>query len=196
MLTILAFGDSLTAGYGLPPGASFVDQLQRSLDCLQRNTRIINAGLSGDTTAGGLSRIDRALELKPDLVILELGANDAVLGSLPEWSKANLDILIRKSLKARARVLLAGVKPPMAFTPGYCEDFARLYAELAAHYDLKLFPDFLECILGHPERTLADGIHPNADGIAHIVAAILPLVLECLADLKEAPGTSAQAKIF
>ncbi len=185
MLTILAFGDSLTAGFGLPPGASFVDQLQCSLDRLQRNIRIINAGLSGDTTVGGLSRIDRALEVKPDLVILELGANDAVLGSLPERSKANLDVLIRKSLEARARVLLAGVKPPMAFTPGYCEDFARLYAELAEHYDLKLVPDFLAGILHHPDRTLADGIHPNAQGVAHIVSAVLPVVLESLDDLEK-----------
>ncbi|MCF8109253.1 MAG: arylesterase [Desulfohalobiaceae bacterium] len=183
-LTILAFGDSLTAGFGLPPQASFVDQLQRSLDRLQQNTRIINAGVSGDTTAGGLSRIDRALEVKPDVVILELGANDAILGSLPERTKANLDLLIRTCLKGRARVILAGVKPPMALTPGYCEEFAALYAELAAHYDLKLVPDFLEGILHHPERTLADGIHPNTHGVAHIVSAVLPVVLETLAGIR------------
>lgn len=183
MITILAFGDSLTAGFGLSPGASFVDQLQRKLNdrhALQQGVRIINAGLSGDTTTGGLSRIDRSLEVNPDLVILELGANDAILGSLTERVKQNLEIMITKSLAVGARVLLAGIKPPVAFTPRYEQDFALLFTDLAQRYQLPLFPDFLQGVLFQPDLTLPDGIHPNADGVGVIVDNILPLVLESL----------------
>ena len=161
-----------------------MDQLQHRLDRLQQGVRIVNAGVSGDTTSGGLLRIDRALEIRPELVILELGANDAILGSRPEQTKQNLDLLIRKCLEAGAGVLLAGVKPPMAFSPGYCDDFAALYVDLAQDYGLKLFPDFLHGILNHPEHTLADGIHPNTQGIARIVSNILPVVLESLQEVR------------
>ena len=97
MITILAFGDSLTAGFGLPSGLSFADQLQHRLDNLQENVCIVNAGISGDTTSGGLFRIERALEVNPDLVVLELGANDAILGTLPERVRQNLEVMITRS---------------------------------------------------------------------------------------------------
>ncbi|MCF8107303.1 MAG: arylesterase, partial [Desulfohalobiaceae bacterium] len=187
-ITILAFGDSLTAGFGLPSGSSFADQLQYRLNHLQENIRVINAGISGDTTGGGLSRIDRALEVDPDLVILELGANDAILGTLPEQVKQNLEIMITRSLAVGAGVLLAGIEPPMAFTPGYRGIYAGMFKELADRYGLTLYPDFLQGILYQTALTLPDGIHPNVKGVAAIVDNILPLVLQCLEDIRQSRG--------
>jgi acyl-CoA thioesterase-1 len=176
-LKILALGDSLTAGFGLPPGQGFAPQLERALEQSGVEAVVIDAGVSGDTTAGGLARIDWALADAPDLVILELGANDMLRGLDPAETRANLDAMLAKLRAAGARVLLAGMRAAPNLGPDYGDAFERTYAELAEKYEVSLYPFFLEGVATDPKLNLADGMHPNAAGVAEIVRRILPHVL-------------------
>jgi acyl-CoA thioesterase-1 len=177
---ICAFGNSLTAGFGLPEEASLPRQLHARLEADGICAVIANHGLSGDTTAGGLGRILSALLPGPDLVLLELGINDILMGIPPKRIKANLEQLIQACLQTKAGVLLAGFTAVSDIPPADAEEFNTLYPELARTYDLTLFPDFLGRVAGNPELTLPDGLHPNPRGIAWIVNRLAPAVHSAL----------------
>jgi acyl-CoA thioesterase-1 len=176
-LRILALGDSLTAGFGLGPGQGFAPQLERALKDSGIEAEVIDAGVSGDTTAGGLARLDWALAEQPDLVILELGANDMLRGVDPAETHANLDAILAKLREAGPKVLLAGMRATANLGPDYGGAFEKTYADLAAKYDVPLYPFFLEGVATDPRLNLPDGMHPNEAGIAEIVRRILPHVL-------------------
>lgn len=177
---ILAFGDSLTAGYNLPPSKSFAAQLEQRLREQGRQIRVTNAGLSGDTTSGGRARLGWSLQDRPDLVILELGANDGLRGLDPATMLDNLESMIQESQQAGAGIILAGMRAPVNWGAAYRKEFERVFPELAEKYELPLYPFFLEGVLDNPALLLSDGLHPNAEGVGRIVDGILPLVLEQL----------------
>ncbi len=177
---ILAFGDSLTAGYGLAREDAFPVVLEAALQARGHQVRIINAGVSGDTSAGGVSRIDWSLADKPDVVIVELGANDALRGLDPELTRKNLITIITKAREAGAKVLLAGMKAPRSLGADYVSRFDPIYPQIASELAVPLYPFFLEDVAGHPDLNQADGIHPRAQGIGIIVENILPYVEDIL----------------
>jgi acyl-CoA thioesterase I len=173
---ILAFGDSLTAGLGLPEEASFPARLEARLRGEGVGVHIVNAGVSGDTTAGGLARLDWALADKPDIVILELGANDALRGIEPSVVRANLDAMIGKIQASGAKLLLMGMRAPPNWGEDYQHDFDRLYPELAKAHAVTLYPFFLEGVAMDPKLNQPDGLHPNERGVAALVDRIAPVV--------------------
>ncbi len=158
--TILVFGDSLSAGYGLPAGKSWVDLLQRKL--AKTPYRIVNASISGETTSGGLTRIEPALaRFKPEIVILELGANDGLRGEPVEFTKKNLDAIVLACKKHHARVLLVGMRLPPNYGPKYAADFAAVFPKLAKHRGLGFVPFMLEGFAGNLGDFQSDGMHPS-----------------------------------
>ena len=173
---ILAFGDSLTAGLGLPESEAFPARLAARLEAEGIAIRMINGGVSGDTTTDGLARLDWALADKPDLVILALGANDALRGIDPAIVRANLDKMIGKIKASGARVLLLGMLAPPNWGADYEHAFDRIYPELAKAHDVPLYPFFLDGVAMDPALNQPDGLHPNARGIAVMVDRIAPLV--------------------
>jgi acyl-CoA thioesterase I len=173
---ILAFGDSLTSGFRLPSGEGFPAKLEGRLRGEALDVRVVNAGVAGDTTAGGLARLDWALAEKPDLVILELGANDALRGIDPDTVHTNLDKIIAKVQASGARLLLAGMRAPPNWGEEYQDKFDRIYPELARAHDVTLYPFFLDGVATKPELNQADGLHPNERGVAAIVDRIAPVV--------------------
>src|ERR1044071_2295102 len=177
---ILAFGDSLTSGYGLPPDESFPARLEAKLRAEGITARVVNAGVAGDTTAGGLARLDKALADKPDLVILELGANDALRAIDPPAVRANLEKMIAKIKASGAKLLLAGMKAPPNWGEEYQRDFERIYRELADAHDISLHPFFLEGVAMETELNPQDGLHPNERGVAIVVDRIAPLVAKLI----------------
>lgn len=180
---ILAFGDSLTAGLGLPYDMSFPAQLEAALaDNGHASVRVINGGVSGDTSAGGLARLDWLLGDNPDLVILELGANDGLRGLEPAATRANLDAIIARIRETGAHVLLTGMKAPPNLGDDYGAAFESLYRELADKHGAAFYPFFLEGVVGDPALNQEDGIHPTAEGVAVIVKKILPVVTGALAE--------------
>lgn len=176
--TILAFGDSLTAGLGLPKEEAFPAQLEKKLRAEGYNIRVINAGVSGETTAGGLRRLDWSLEENPDFVILALGANDMLRGLDPNEAKKNLDAMLKILQERKIPVLLAGMKSFMNLGPLYGGKFNGIYEDLADKYDTFYYPFFLEDVALEPELNQDDGIHPNAAGVDVIVENIYPYVEE------------------
>ena len=170
---ILAFGDSLTEGSGLPPGSGYPEMLQKELDEGGYEYRVINAGIGGETTAGGVGRLDMALALKPDIVILELGANDGLRGMPVATMQANLEEMIVAFKKAGADVVLAGMTLPRNFGTEYISAFERVFPALAAKHRITLIPFFLEGAGGRPEMNLEDGIHPNEEGYRLVTANVL-----------------------
>jgi acyl-CoA thioesterase I len=174
---ILAFGDSLTAGYGLPAGSGYPQHLQRRLDEHGYKYRVVTMGISGDTTSGGLARLKPALDLKPAIVILELGANDGLRGLPVAQMRLNLEELITRFRKIGSTVVLAGMTLPRNYGNSYVRSFEVVFRDLARKYQLPLIPFFLEGVAGVPRLTLFDGIHPNADGYK-IVADIVWKTLE------------------
>ena len=180
--TILALGDSLTAGYGLGRSDAFTIRLGAALEEAGVKARVINGGVSGDTTAGGLARLDWLLEEKPDLVIVELGANDALRGLEPADTRRNLDAIIRRIKEAGARVLLAGMRAPPNMGRDYAAEFDRIFPELAKQHKVPLYPFFLDGVAADPALNQADGIHPNAKGVSVIVEKILPPVMRALGE--------------
>jgi acyl-CoA thioesterase I len=178
--TILAFGDSLTAGYRLPQGDGFPEQLEKKLQAMDRDIRVINAGVSGDTTQGGLARLNWALADKPDMVILELGANDALRGIEPALTRKNLDQMIVQLKSNNIKVLLAGMLAPPNMGEDYADAFNAIYPTLAKAHGVTLYPFFLEGVAGHSSLNLDDGIHPTREGVSVIVERILPYVLKVI----------------
>lgn len=178
---IVAFGDSLTAGFGLQNSDSFPAQLEKALKARGQDVKVINAGVSGDTATAGLARLDWALPDDASGVIIELGANDALQGLDPVATKATLEQMITK-IKARGLpILLAGMEAPRNLGKDYVEQFRALYADLATRYDLILYPFFLDGVALDDKYLMGDGLHPNAAGVARIVEGILPKVEELLA---------------
>ncbi|MBC7475746.1 MAG: arylesterase [Candidatus Sericytochromatia bacterium] len=166
---ITAFGDSLTAGYGLPVHSSYPSILSKKLKAEGYNYKVINAGLSGDTTAGGIRRVKWVINTKPDLVILELGANDALRGmSVPE-AKANLSKIIEEIKNHKINILLCGMNAPRNLGEKYYKEFDSIYPDLAKKYHLNLIPFFLEGVALKKELVIEDGIHPNEKGYYKIV---------------------------
>ena len=178
---ILDFGDSLTAGYGLPAGQAFPARLEAWLHQQGIEARVVNAGVSGDTTAGGLARLDWALADKPDLVILALGANDALRGIEPSTVRENLDKMIGKIEASGAKVLLLGMLAPPNWGEEYRHAFDQIFPELARIHHLPLYPFFLEGVAMQPELNQPDGLHPNERGVAVLVDRIAPVVARLLA---------------
>ena len=173
-VTIVAFGDSLTAGYLLQPAESFPAQLQMALQAKGHKVQIINAGVSGDTSAGGLDRLAWTLQPLPDAIIVELGANDALRGSDPKRTRDNLDQILAKLSASGIPVLLAGMKAPGNWGPDYVASFDAIYPDLARKHSVPLYPFFLDGVALDPKLVMTDGLHPTAQGIAEIVKRILP----------------------
>ena len=176
---VLAFGDSLSAGYQLKPGESFPAQLQVALVKAGRDVTVKNAGVSGDTSTAGRARLNwvlAGLKTKPDLVILELGANDMLRGQDPAIAKANLDAMLTELGKRKIPVILAGMRASPNLGATYVKQFDAMYGALAAKHKVRLYPFFLDGVAATPKLQLADGMHPNAAGVAVIVKRILPTV--------------------
>ncbi len=176
---LVAFGDSLTAGHGVGPGASYPAFLQREIDRRGLGFRVVNEGVSGDTTARALSRVDVALSHGPEWVILGLGANDGLRGLPIAAMEENLADMIRSFEEGGARVLLAGMMLPRNYGPEYVEDFDAVYPRLAERFDLPLIPFLLQDVAMVRDLNNRDGIHPNADG-NRIVARNVADALEAL----------------
>jgi acyl-CoA thioesterase-1 len=170
---IVAFGDSLTAGLGVAQEEAYPAQLQRRLEAAGYRYRVINAGVSGDTTAGGVRRIEWVLNSKPAIVILELGANDGLRGIDPAHTRSNLETIIRRLQAAGVTVILAGMKLPPNYGTDYTARFAALYPELAKKYRVPLMPFFLEGVAAREAMNQADGIHPTEAGYRAIVENLL-----------------------
>lgn len=184
-LRIVAFGDSLTAGYQLPSGKGFADQLGTFLKDQGLNVEVNNAGVSGDTTSSGLARLDWSIPDGTDLVILELGANDALQGLPVDQAKANLEAMVKRLKERKIAVLLAGMKAPPNMGEAYGVEFDAIYPALAEKYDIPLYPFFLDGVAADTELNLSDGIHPNEDGILVIVKKIAPFVIDIVKSLKQ-----------
>jgi acyl-CoA thioesterase-1 len=170
---ILAFGDSLTAGSGLPPGSGYPEMLQAELDKRGYKYHVINAGIGGDTTGGGLARMEGLLALNPKFVILELGANDGLRGLPVDSMQTNLDEMIVAFKDRGARVILAGMTLPRNFGPDYIGAFEKVFPALAEKHKVTLIPFFLEGAAGNPDLNLEDGIHPNVAGYRLVTANVL-----------------------
>lgn len=181
---ILALGDSLTAGYGLDPRDSFPSQLEDALAQQGLAIRVINGGVSGDTSAGGLARVDWLLAEQPDLVIVELGANDGLRGLDPAITRRNLDRIVMRIRASGAHVLLTGMRAPPNLGGEYGAAFFGLYRDLAERYGTAYYPFFLEGVAANPALNQEDGIHPTAEGVAIIVENILPVVIGALAEAR------------
>ena len=177
---ILAFGDSLTAGYGVQRGSGYPEQLQRKLDSLGYKYRIVNMGISGDTTSGGRSRMRTALAVKPSIVILELGANDGLRGLPTSEMQVNLEEMIKDFQKANAKVILAGMTLPRNYGADYVKSFESVFRDAAKKYDVSLIPFLLEGVAGDPKYTLDDFIHPNADGYVLVTDIVMKTLLPLL----------------
>jgi acyl-CoA thioesterase-1 len=181
---IVALGDSLTAGYQLAPGDGFVPQLQAYLRARGQNVRVRNGGVSGDTSAGGRARLDWVLSPSTKAVIVELGANDMLRGISPTLTRKNLEAILIELKKRNLPVLLAGMMAAPNLGPAYARAFNPIYRKLAEKYDAVYYPFFLEGIAADRSLNLADGIHPNREGIAVIVKNISPSVEKLLARIK------------
>lgn len=179
-IRLMAYGDSLTHGYGLPAGETFPEQLEQALREAGLDVTVINAGNSGETSAGGRARLDWALADAPDAVILELGANDGLRGLDPAATYDNLDAMLTRLTAEGLPVLLAGMLAPPNLGREYGAEFDALYSRLAEKHDVPIYPFFLEGVALVPELNQADGIHPNAAGVAIIVERIAPHVIRLL----------------
>jgi acyl-CoA thioesterase-1 len=182
-VVILAFGDSLTAGYGLERDDSFPRQLENSLATSGYPVTVINSGVSGDTSAGGLARLEWALAGNPQIVLVELGANDALRGLDPAQTYDNLDQILVRLKKAGCRIVFAGMRAPRNLGLDYTFEFDQIYPNLADRHDLYFYPFFLEGVAADPGLNQADGIHPNAEGVRVVVKGIQPLVVKAVEEI-------------
>jgi len=179
-LRLLAFGDSLIHGYGLPPDETLPAQLETALRAAGHDAIVINGGSSGETSAGGLARLDWTLAEAPDAVLLSLGANDGLRGLEPAETLANLRAILQRLQTAGLPVLLAGMYAPRNLGADYAEEFDAVYPTLAAEFGTLFYPFLLQDVALQPALNQADGIHPNAAGVGVIVAGLLPLAEELL----------------
>lgn len=186
-LRLVALGDSLTQGYGLPPDEGFVPQLEAWLRAEGRDVTVLNAGVSGDTTAGGRARVGWALADGADAMIVTLGGNDLLRGILPEVSRANLDAILTEAAAQDVPVLLVGMEAPGNYGPDYRAEFDAIYPDLAQAHDVPLVRSFLAPLIegagdsaGLGAYLQSDGLHPNAEGVARIVEGLGPEVLRFL----------------
>lgn len=193
---ILALGDSLTAGYGLLDQDGFVPQLRDWLSARGHDVRIVNGGVSGDTTAGGLARVDWSLTPDIDAMIVTLGGNDMLRGLPPELARANIDGILKLAQARDLQVLLVGMVAPSNYGPDYKTAFDALYPELAQKYGTLFFPSFFQGLTANGEMPgdvteymQGDGIHPNERGVARIVDAIGPSVEDLIARVDAAKGS-------
>jgi len=180
-LRVVAFGDSLSAGYLLPADAAFPNQLERRLRADGFDAKIVNAGVSGDTTAGGLSRIDWSLADNPGAAIVELGSNDALRGIDPAQTEKNLSAILARLKAAHVPVLLLGMRAPRNLGPEYAAQFDPIYPRLAKQYGDDLYPFVLDGVALNPKLNQADGIHPNPAGEKIVADRIYPYVLKLVA---------------
>ena len=183
-VTLVGFGDSLMAAYNLQASEGFPARLEAALRERGHDVTIIDAGVSGDTTSGGLARLDWSIPDGVDGVILELGANDALRGLPPEKTRENLEAMIARLKQRGIAVLLAGMLAPPNMGSGYETAFNAIYPELAAKYDVPLYPFFLDGVTGNPDMLLSDGMHPNTSGINTMVEKFVPVAEEFLAEIK------------
>jgi acyl-CoA thioesterase-1 len=189
-IRILAFGASITAGYGLDAADSLPAQLEAALQAHGFDATVINGGVTGDTSAGGVARLDWSLADNPDLVIIDLGGNDALRAIDPKNTEANLDAIVSR-LKAEKRgVLIAGMLAPPNLGADYAAAFNAVFPAVAARHDATLYPFLLDGVVADPALNQEDGIHPNAAGVKVIVERMLPYVLQAIQRLdRKAPGS-------
>jgi len=178
--TIVAMGDSLTAGYGLNEAEAYPAQLEKKLQGAGYNWRVVNAGISGETSSGALSRVDWVLRLKPDIVILETGANDGLRGIDPHVTRNNIEQTVRILKENRVTVILAGMRMVTSMGREYTQQFAAIYPAVARQHDLILVPFFLQGVAGNRSLNQDDGIHPVAEGYRIITDMIYPYVLKAI----------------
>ena len=178
---VVFLGDSITAGYGLSESEAFPAILERRLHDSGIAARVVNAGVSGDTTAGGLRRIDWVLEQHPDVLVVGLGANDALRGQPLESVEANLRAIVERGRSAGADVLLLGMRIPTNYGRDYAEGFAAIYPKVARSRGVPLVPFALDGVGGHPALNLEDGIHPNVRGHEVVADNVYPYLKEALA---------------
>ena len=183
-LRVVALGDSLTAGYGLPPGEAFPDVLQRALKARGWEVEVANAGVSGETAEDGLARYDWSVPAGADALIVELGANDMLRGMDPAAAEAALAQILDKAREAHIATLLAGMRAAPNLGPDYQQRFDAIYPDLAKKYGVALYPFFLDGAIGDPKLVQGDGLHPTREGVEKIVVAILPSVEGVLAEVK------------
>lgn len=177
-VTLLVLGDSLTAGYGLEAIDAFPAKLEQAIKVKIPDVTIINGGVSGDTAAGGLARLDWALTDEVDGLIVELGANDALRGLDVSQTEAALEAILQKAKAKNLPVLILGMKAPPNLGPGYVTRFDGLYPRLAEKYQALFYPFYLDGVAAVADLNQADGIHPNGKGVDLIVSRLLPLVEE------------------
>jgi acyl-CoA thioesterase I len=182
---IVALGDSLTAGLGLPQGQSFPAKLERALKAKGLEVEIVNAGVSGDTASNGLARLDWSVPEGTDGVIVELGANDMLRGIDPEITRKALSEIVRRLAERRIPVLLAGMRAAPNLGADYSRQFEVIYSDLAAKYDVLVYPFFLDGVAAEARLNQRDGVHPSAAGVDAIVARIVPKVEELVARARE-----------
>ncbi|MBK5565081.1 arylesterase [Ensifer sp. SSB1] len=184
-ISLVGFGDSLMAGYQLPPEDAFPARLEKALKEKGLDVTITNAGVSGDTSSGGLARIDWSVPDGTKGVILELGANDALRGIPPEETRKNIEAMITRLKDRGIAVLLAGMMAPPNMGADYAARFNPIYPELAQKYGLELYPFFLDGVVTETKLKLEDGMHPNGDGVGVMVEKALPVVERFLATLNK-----------
>ncbi|USJ25385.1 arylesterase [Ensifer adhaerens] len=184
-ISLIGFGDSLMAGYQLPPEDAFPARLEKALKEKGFDVTIANAGVSGDTSSGGLARIDWSVPDGTNGVILELGANDALRGIAPEETRKNIEAMITRLKDRGIAVLLAGMMAPPNMGGDYAARFNPIYPELAKKYGLELYPFFLDGVVTEAKLKLEDGMHPNGDGVGVMVEKALPVVERFLATLNK-----------
>lgn len=183
-ITIVAFGDSLTAGYGVSLQESYPSQLEKELRTIGKNVRVLNMGVSGETTTAALDRVDFVLAQKPDIVLLGLGANDMLRSSSPSIAKNNLRIVLEKCKQARVQVILLGMKSVSSNGEVYAREFDAMYSSLAQEYNIPLVPFMLDGVVLDPTLNTSDGIHPNKEGYSIVIEKnILPVLLTTLEKL-------------
>jgi len=186
---IVAFGDSITAGYGLPADQAFPARLARALEAKGYAVSIANVGVSGDTTGGGLDRLDWSVPQGTEAVILELGANDMLRGLDPAATRATLDKILGKFDERHIPVLLAGMKAMRNLGSDYARNFDAIYPALASTHSVVFYPFFLDGVATDPRFNQGDGLHPNAAGVDVIVERILPQVEALIARARAARGS-------
>jgi acyl-CoA thioesterase I len=184
---IIAFGDSLYAGYQLGPNEGFAPQMQAALKAKGIAAKVVNAGVSGDTTEAGKARLAFVLDAqkrKPDLVILGLGGNDMLRGIKPAQTRANMTAMMETLKKRGIKIVLTGILASPNMGPDYARAFNPIFPDLAKKYDAPFYPFFLDGVIMQPDMMLNDGIHPNAKGVTRVVAGVEPLVSKVLADME------------